>query len=82
MTNVEFVKAEISRYNKRHSSNYKLDVSKEDLDIWGNFISVTLLGKTPAIGYAKCNSNYDTFDAKVGLSIATHRALKRIDGKK
>jgi len=82
MTNIQFVKNEIKRYNKRHDTKHKQDqIVNEDLDIWENFVSVTFLWDKPIIGYAKCNPNCDEPNDHTGLSIATFRALKRIDGK-
>ena len=82
MTNLQFVKNEIKRYNTRHGTEHnQMSLSDEDLDIWENFVSVTLLGEKHVIGYAKRNPNCDEPNEKTGLSIATFRALKRIDGR-
>ena len=82
MTNLQFVKNEIKRYNKRYGTKHKSDLVNGDFDIWGNFVSFTLpfrSGGTPIIGYAKRNPNCDEPNDHTGLSIATFRALKRID---
>lgn len=78
MTNLQFVKNEIKRYNTRHGTNHKPGAMvSADLDIWENFISVSLpWGKPPTIGYA-----YDIPNVQTGLGIATFRALRRIDGR-
>lgn len=81
MTNTQFVKNEIKRYNMRHGTEHNLvNVCAQDLDIWENFVSVTRFseGKT-FIGYAKRNPNCDEPNDLTGLSIATFRALRRID---
>jgi len=84
MTNLQFVKNEIKRYNKRHDTKHNsVNLVDGDLDIWENFISVSLLCNSTAtfIGYAKRNPNCDEPNEHTGLSIATFRALKRIDGR-
>jgi len=84
MTNLQFVKNEIKRYNKRHGTEHTPPVVPSSLDIWGNFVSVTLLGEDADgifRGYAKRNPNCDEPNDHTGLSIATFRALKRIDGR-
>ena len=82
MTNLQFVKNEIKRYNKRHSTEHKITVVDSGLDFWGNFVSVSLVNVEGIFrGYAKRNPNCDEPNDKTGLSIATFRALKRIDGR-
>ncbi len=88
MTNPQFVKNEIKRYNMRYHTNHNFGtVITPRLDIWENFISVALKEEgmaTTCIGYAKRNPNCDEPDEPndhTGLSIATFRALKRIDGR-
>ena len=76
MTNKKFVENEIKRYNKRFDTNHSPII---DIDIWENFASVSIFGATPTIGYAKRNPNCDEPNDHTGLSIATFRALKRID---
>jgi len=82
MTNLQFVKNEIKRYNKRNDTKHcPKNVCGDDLDIWENFISVTRFGGGKTfIGYAKRNPNCDEPNDLTGLSIATFRALRRIDG--
>jgi len=82
MTNLQFVEKEIRRYNKRYNTEH-LDFSVA-LDIWENFVSVAVAenGEPSSIGYAKRNPNCDEPNDLTGLSIATFRALKRIDGRK
>jgi len=84
MTNLQFVKKEIRRYNVRHWTSHKMDmVAQSSLDVWGNFVSVSLIeGGRIFRGYAKRNPNCDEPNDHIGLSIATFRALKRIDGRK
>ena len=79
MTNLQFVKNEIKRYNKRHDTGHHPVV--DGYDIWENFVSVTLNNGGLVIGYAKRNPNCDEPNDHTGLSIATFRALKRIDGR-
>ena len=83
MTNLEFVKGEIQRYNKRFSTRHNpTNAIEGGLDFWENFVSVAIVkGDRVVMGYAKCNPNYDTPNNETGLSIATFRALKRIDGR-
>ena len=81
MSNREFVKLEVVRYNERYGTAH-LKSSLRSLDIYENFVSVRVVSKSQkSTGYAKCNP-CDTPNAKIGLSIATFRALKRIDGRK
>jgi len=82
MTNLQFVKNEIKRYNKRHGTSHAITVADSGLDFWGNFVSVSLMdGHGITQGYAKRNPNCDEPNYRTGLSIATFRALKRIDGR-
>lgn len=82
MTNLQFVKNEIIRYNTRHGTEHKSRVIEKDVDIWENFVSVALFRDNNVfIGYAKRNPNCDEPNDHTGLSIATFRALKRIDGR-
>lgn len=82
MTNLQFVKNEIKRYNKRHGTEHEITFADCSLDFWGNFVSVSLINKAHIFrGYAKRNPNCDEPNDLTGLSIATFRALKRIDGR-
>ena len=81
MTNLQFVKNEIKRYNKRHNTIHGTD-RLFDFDVWENFASVAMTNGTKTIlGYAKRNPNCDEPNERTGLSIATFRALKRIDSR-
>ncbi len=84
-----FVEQEIERYLRKQTrvkqskgsraSMIRLDV--QTIDLWKNFISVTIInGKNSAIGYAKCNPGCDDYKIETGLSIATWRALRRLEG--
>jgi len=77
--NLQFVKNEIKRYNKRFKTKHSTNVTNEDIDIYENFTSVAI--RWNKVGYAKRNPQCDELDIKIGLSIATWRALKRIDGR-
>ena len=80
MTNLQFVKNEIKRYNKRHDTEHTATLMH--IDVWENFVSVMMEVKENAsIGYAKRNPNCDEPNERTGISIATFRALKRIDGR-
>ena len=84
MTNLQFVKNEIKRYNKRYGTEHIPVVAPTSLDFWENFVSVSLIGGEDFHiyrGYAKRNPNCDEPNDHTGLSIATFRALKRIDGR-
>ncbi len=76
MTNLQFVKNEIRRYNTRHGTEHNPQKTIIDIDIWENFASVMV---DTFIGYAKRNPNCDEPNNYTGLSIATFRALRRID---
>jgi len=83
MTNLQFVKNEIKRYNNRHGTEHsRTGVDIGALDIWENFVSVSFFEKGVIfVGYAKRNPNCDEPNDHTGLSIATFRALRRIDGR-
>lgn len=78
----EHVSSEVKRFFKREKVRAK-KVNIDDIDFHRNFTSVQLSLKNStrkATGYAKRNPNYDEFDPKIGLSIATFDAMRRLAG--
>ena len=77
-----FVEQEIDRYlRKRKWSRAKRSLEIQTIDFWENFTAVTIKnGKNSATGYAKCNPGCDVYKVETGLSIATWRALRRLEG--
>jgi len=78
-----FVEQEIERYLRKQRRVKQIRPRLFDvqtIDFWENFMSVTIrTGENTAIGYAKRNPRYDDYKIETGLSIATWRALRRLE---